>query len=365
MGPRSLVILGMCLLVAAAGRAGAQSLDEFVRAKAYCIMDAETGKVLSSLNPQAMMPPASTLKVGTALTAVNTLKLTDWVPVSCHAAAAPKSKIFIQPGETYSVQDLLYAVLLSSANDAARALAEKVSGSEERFASYMTSRLRQMGAYRTNFETASGLPSAGQFTTAYDLALIFRKAIQNPTLAKIMSTRTYTLTNGKQVRNHNRFLFTTDYAVGGKTGWTRSSRHTYVGLFQNGDKRIIISLLDSPNKWPDLRILIAQGFSEMGAPIPVLPPVEERLQKTEDGYALSDDFDYSPAPSRSRYKCKPRSNSRGYYRESSSRRTVVKASVASNSCKTSRGATAASAPKKKAAKIKTKTSACGANKSRS
>ncbi len=86
MGRRSLAVLLICLLGAAAGSAAAQNLDEFIHAKAYCIMDAETGKELSSLNPQLMLPPASTLKVGTALIAASSLKMTDRVPVSCHAA---------------------------------------------------------------------------------------------------------------------------------------------------------------------------------------------------------------------------------------------------------------------------------------
>jgi D-alanyl-D-alanine carboxypeptidase (penicillin-binding protein 5/6) len=179
-------------------------------------------------------------------------------------------------------------------------------------------------------------------------------------LAKIMSTRTYTLTDGKQVRNHNRFLFTTDHAVGGKTGWTRSSQHTYVGLFQNGDKRIIISLLGSPNKWPDIRLLIAKGFAEMGAPIAALPPLEERLQKTEDGYAL---VNYDPrAAALGKYKCRPRAGSRGYRRESRSGGSVVKASLAASSGKTGRGSVA-SGQKKKPAKIKARTSACSTGKS--
>jgi serine-type D-Ala-D-Ala carboxypeptidase (penicillin-binding protein 5/6) len=348
MGHRSLAVVWICLMIVAAGRAEAQGLNDFVRAKAYCIMEADTGRVLSSLNPQLMLPPASTLKVGTALIAVNSLKLTDTVPVSCHAAEAQPSKLKIRPGEIYSVHDLLYAVLLASANDAARALAEKVSGSEDRFACFMRSRLRQMGANRTNFETASGLPEPGQYSTAYDLALIFRKAMENPTLAKIMNTKTYTLADGKTVRNHNRFLFTTDYAVSGKTGWTRSSQHTYVGMFQNGEKRIIVALMGSPNKWPDLRILIAKGFSELGAPIAALPPLEERLQKTEDGYALAGNA--SGSPTRGRYKCvKPRSVNRGYLRESN--RSVVKASIASNSGKSQ---------KKKSSKAKANSSSCGA-----
>jgi serine-type D-Ala-D-Ala carboxypeptidase (penicillin-binding protein 5/6) len=354
MGRRSLAVLGICLIIATAGSAAAQNLDAFVHAKAYCIMDADTGKVLSSMNPQAMLPPASTLKVGTALIVASSLKMTDSVPVSCHAADAPPSKIKIKPGETYTVEDLLYALLLGSANDAARALGERVSGSEERFASYMTSRLHQMGAVRTNFETASGLPACGQYTTAADLALIFYKALQNPTLAKIMSTRTYTLTDGKTVRNHNRFLFSTDYAVAGKTGWTRASQHTYVGLFKNGDKRIIISLLGSPNKWPDIRLLIAQGFSEMGAPIAALPPLEERLRKTEDGYALGSNS-YAP---RGRYKCKSKAGRRSS-RESKSKSGVLRASLTSSGCKSS-----ASGHYKKP-KIKAKTSACSSNRSRS
>jgi D-alanyl-D-alanine carboxypeptidase (penicillin-binding protein 5/6) len=326
MGRRSLAVLWVCLLVFAATGAGAQNLDEFIHAKAYCIMDADTGKVLSSSNPQLMLPPASTLKVGTALIVADSLKLTDTVLVSCQASQAPPSKIGIKPGEIYSVHDLLYALLLNSANDAARALGEKVSGSEERFACFMTNRLHQMGAIRTNFETASGLPAPGQYTCAQDLALIFYKAMQNPTLAKIMSSKSYVLCDSKQCRNHNRFLFTTDYAIAGKTGWTRASQHTYVGLFQNGDKRIIISLLGSPNKWPDIRILIAQGFSQIGAPIAALPPLEERLRKTQDGYSLGSS---SPA----RYKCKPRTHHRSYYRESRLKKGIIRASISGSSCK--------------------------------
>jgi serine-type D-Ala-D-Ala carboxypeptidase (penicillin-binding protein 5/6) len=345
MGRRSLAVFWGCLLVFVATAAAAQNLDSLVHAKAYCIMDADTGKVLSSSNPTLMLPPASTLKVGTALIVVNSLKLTDTVLVSCRASQAPPSKLGIKPGEIYSVHDLLYALLLNSANDAARALGEKVSGSEERFACFMNNRLHQMGAIRTNFETASGLPAPGQYTCAQDLALIFYKAIQNPTLAKILSTKSYVICDGKQCRNHNRFLYTTDYAIAGKTGWTRASQHTYVGLFQNGDKRIIISLLGSPNKWPDIRLLIAQGFSEAGAPIAALPPLEEHLRKTADGYAIG-----SANPTR--YKSKPRH--RSYYRQSHlHKKGLVRAGMVSGGCKSSRSLTS-----KRKSRSRIKTSTC-------
>jgi len=288
MARRSLLLVVLMMgLVFWGSTPGAAQDEASVRAKAYCIMDADTGKVLDSQNPQMMLPPASTLKVGTALMALNNLKLTDRVPVSGYAASAPPSKINVRPGEVYSVNDMLYAILLASANDASRAMAERISGSEERFGRFMTAKLREMGAYRTNFITANGLPADGQYTTAYDLAHIFRQAMKNPTFAKIMSTKTYELNNGKEVRNHNRFLFTTPLAVAGKTGYTRASRHTYVGMFQNADRRIIVALLGSNGKWADLRVLIEKGFEEAGAPIAKLPPAEEQLKRSPRYYSKS------------------------------------------------------------------------------
>jgi D-alanyl-D-alanine carboxypeptidase len=265
---------------------------------------------------------------------VNTLRLTDRVPVSAHAAAAPPSKINIRPGETYSVQDILYAVLLASANDAARALAERVSGSEEQFALFMTARLRALGAYRTNFLTASGLPAPGQYSTAQDLAHIFRLAMENPTIARILSVKAHIMEDGKMVRSHNRFLFSTDYAVAGKTGFTRASMHTYVGMFQNGDKRIIVSLLGSPNKWPDLRILIAKGFAEAGAPIAALPPLEERLRKTSNGYSLRGG--YAEGVGGKATVNKRRSTSKGSYRRPSSSQRVIRAGMTASGGKAAR-----------------------------
>jgi D-alanyl-D-alanine carboxypeptidase (penicillin-binding protein 5/6) len=251
--------------------------DGLVSARAFVIMDAKTGKILLSLNPQLMLPPASTLKVMTALMVTEKANLDDTVTVSAFAAAAPASKINIQPGEVFTVKDLLYALLLSSANDGARALAEKISGSEEAFAQEATRQMRQWGAYRTRLATANGLPADGQYTSAEDLAHLFRRAIQHPELARIMATKYYTIQGDRELRNHDRFLFTTPLALGGKTGFTRASRHTYVGRFKNGDQEIIISMLGSQKKWADLRVLIEKGFALSGAPIAKLEPLEERL----------------------------------------------------------------------------------------
>jgi serine-type D-Ala-D-Ala carboxypeptidase (penicillin-binding protein 5/6) len=265
------------LVMAAAGFAADEDEGFHVSARSFVIMDAKTGQILLSLNPQLFLPPASTLKVMTALAVVEHLKMDDKVTVSPYAAAAPPSKIGIKPGETYTVQELLYALLLSSANDAARALAERVCGSESTFAQQLTREVRQWGAYRTTCATANGLPADNQFSTAEDLANMFRRAMSNPELAKIMSTKYYTIQGGRELRNHNRFLFTTPLAVGGKTGYTRLAKTTYVGLFRNGDHEVIVAMMGSTKKWADLRPLVEKGFELEGAPIAKLPPAEEKL----------------------------------------------------------------------------------------
>jgi D-alanyl-D-alanine carboxypeptidase (penicillin-binding protein 5/6) len=267
----------LAVLVMAAGLAAGEDEDFQVSARSFVIMDAKTGKILLSLNPQLFLPPASTLKVMTAMGVVEHLKMDDKVNVSAYAAAAPASKINIKPGETYTVEELLYALLLNSANDAARALAEKVCGSEPAFVHQLTQEVRQWGAYRTACATANGLPADNQYSTAEDLANLFRRAMSNPELAKIMSTKYHTIQGDRELRNHNRFLFTTPLAVAGKTGYTRAAKHTYVGLFKNGDNEIIVAMMGSTKKWADLRPLIEKGFELEGAPIAKLPPAEEKL----------------------------------------------------------------------------------------
>ncbi|OGR26552.1 MAG: hypothetical protein A2139_01620 [Desulfobacca sp. RBG_16_60_12] len=279
-----LVFMVLVILAGAAGFAAGEDEEGFeVSARSFVIMDAKTGKILLSLNPQVFLPPASTLKVMTALVVVEHLKMDDKVSVSPYAAAAPPSKIGIKPGETYTVQELLYALLLNSANDAARALAEKVSGSEPAFARQVTQEVRQWGAYRTTCATANGLPAENQYSTAQDLALLFRRAMANPELAKIMSTKYFPIQGDRELRNHNRFLFTTPLAVAGKTGYTRASKHTYVGQFKNGDQEIIIAMMGSTKKWADLRPLIGKGFELAGTPIAKLPPAEEKLWFAKGG----------------------------------------------------------------------------------
>jgi serine-type D-Ala-D-Ala carboxypeptidase (penicillin-binding protein 5/6) len=270
------VLAGLCVLMTVGPAAAQEEWD--VTARSFVIMDAETGRILLEYNSRLMLPPASTIKVMTAKYVLDHLKMNDQVRVSRYAAAAPPSKINIKEGEVYTVRELLYAILLSSANDGARALAEKACGSEAEFARQVTRMVNRWGAYRTKVATANGLPKDDQYSTAEDLALIFRRAIQDPEFAKIISTKYHHIRGGRELRNHDRFLFTTPLAQGGKTGYTRASKHTYVGMFRHQDKAIIVSLIGSQKKWADLRTLIEKGFALSGRPIAKLEPKEEQLR---------------------------------------------------------------------------------------
>jgi D-alanyl-D-alanine carboxypeptidase (penicillin-binding protein 5/6) len=258
------------------------SADPSTSAQAALLLDADTGEVLFEKNPHLQLPMASTTKVMTALLGVERLRPHELVQVSAYAASMAPSKIHLRPGELIRVDDLLQAILLKSANDASAALAEKVSGSEAAFARLMTRRARDLGAVNTHFENASGLPADGHYSTAYDLAIILRYAMQRTDFAEIMQMKTASVESvaGRMwnLRNHNRLLWTFPGALGGKTGWTRASRHCYVGMVQSGERTLIVSVLASTRLWDDIQELLLFGFSptEVGEPrfIPISSPTK-------------------------------------------------------------------------------------------
>jgi serine-type D-Ala-D-Ala carboxypeptidase (penicillin-binding protein 5/6) len=245
------------------------SADPNPSAVAAIIMDAETGGILYEKNGHLPLPMASTTKVMTALLGVERLRPHEIVHISAYAASMAPSKIYLKPGEVIRADDLLQAILLKSANDASVALAEKISGSEEAFARLMTQRARELGARNTHFENASGLPADDHYSTAYDLAVMLRYAMQRLDFAEIMQMKTASIESvaGRAwtVRNHNRLLWTFPGALGGKTGWTRASRHCYVGMVEQGGRALIVSVLASSRLWNDVNELLTFGFALPGS----------------------------------------------------------------------------------------------------
>lgn len=241
--------------------------------QAQILIDADTGQILFGNNIDLRYAPASTTKILTALIALDKCQLTDKVLVGKKPPYAEGSKIYLLEGEELTVEQLLYALLLESANDAAEALAEYISGSVENFAYLMNEYAKNIGCKNSNFVNPHGLFNENHYTTAYDLALISKQAMSNDIFKKIISTKNYRIepTNKQpQIRylnNHNKLLWTGGkyyykYATGMKTGYTIKSRHTFVGSATKDDINLIAVALKSDSViYPDIIKLFEYGLN--------------------------------------------------------------------------------------------------------
>lgn len=238
-------------------------LNNKISSKTAIVMDAQTGKTIYSLRPNSPRQPASTIKVLTGLIAINSLKDSELVPTSRRAANMPRSKIYLKKGKSYYANDLINAVLLASANDASVALAEKIAGSERAFAKLMTSKAAELGAKKTVCKSASGLTTRGQYSTARDLAVIFNNAMQDEDFAKRMSLTKVKTRHGITLRTHNKALWQVVGAEGGKTGYTRAARQTYVGKFRRGQDELVVAIMGSETMWKDVNYLVEYGFDRL------------------------------------------------------------------------------------------------------
>lgn len=258
--------LTVSLLVAFGwGFVSAASAEE-IRSRAAVVMDATTGRVLYAKNPELRLKPASTTKLMTALVVVERSNLQDVVTISSRAANTAPTRSGLKAGDKVTIETLLYAALMRSANDAAVALAEAVAGSEEKFVELMNRKALVLGANDTRFINANGLPGGGQFTTAYDLAKIMRQAIKHPVLKEILGTRITEVSTegGKTVflKNTNKLLWADDEVLGGKTGFTYQARHCFVCAGERNDNTMVVSLLGAPSRdllWKETESLLTFG----------------------------------------------------------------------------------------------------------
>ncbi|MCL1848248.1 MAG: D-alanyl-D-alanine carboxypeptidase [Clostridiales bacterium] len=252
------------------------SIDEGVQAASYVLMDAGTGQVLMEKEMHAQCKPASITKVMTTLLALEKGGPSDSVHVS-HAAVAANpsdgSSAGIMPGEVIALDELLYAVMLESANEAANAAAEFVSGTMEDFAVRMTQRAEELGAQSTHFANANGLNDDDHYTSAYDMALITREAIQLPRFLQIWGTYQHYMpaTNlqptQRILNNKNRMLplgaLPYPGILGGKTGYTNASGNTLVEAASRDGRTLICVLMQGASalaNFHDAALLLDYGF---------------------------------------------------------------------------------------------------------
>jgi len=234
-----------------------------VSCKSVIFSDSTKVKRLYGKRVHDRVLPASTTKVMTALLVMERLKLDQYITVPHNATKASPTKLYLEPGEQYKVRDLLYAILLKSANDASIVLAEAVAGSEKKFVKMMNQRAKKLGANQTRFSNSNGLPTkATQYTTAYDMYLIFRKAIRHKFFREAIKLKYRTITSkgGRAIKlkTHNKILFK-DWKrkIYGKTGYTHAAKACFVGTLQKGTSTLIIAVFGCTKRWDDIKHVVS------------------------------------------------------------------------------------------------------------
>lgn len=221
-------------------------------------MDAESGNILYEKNGYAKIYPASTTKVLTAILVLENLPLDEKIVASKNAINSvplESSVMGIKKEEIFSVENLLYGLLLSSGNDAAIVLAESVSGNVNDFVTLMNTKAKEIGCLNTHFSNPHGFYDDNHYSTPYDMALILKYAMKFDEFKKIVESKSFELpstnktSNTRTIKNTNKLIDENSntfykYALGGKTGYTIESRGTYIGYSKNGDKILIVGNFD-------------------------------------------------------------------------------------------------------------------------
>ncbi len=284
------------MLFCVSGVSAAQFVGE-TDAKSVILMEANTKRVLYEQNADEKLPPASVTKVMTMLLVMEAidgglLRLTDMVSVSEHAASMGGSQVYLKVGEQMSVEDMLKSVVISSANDAAVALAEHIAGSEEAFVAKMNERAQQLGMTNTHFENTNGLDDTTEahLTTARDIALMSRELIvEHPKILEYSSIWMDTIRDGAfGLSNTNRLIRFYEGANGLKTGSTAKAKFCISATAKRGDTQLIAVVMASEtrdNRNETAKKLFDFGFANytyhtFAGEIPAALPVTESLQAT-------------------------------------------------------------------------------------
>ena len=265
--------------------AQAQSLQQLangelpLKAKGAIVLDAYTGQPLYEKNADEAQYPASTTKIMTALLIIEAGDLDHQVEVTDEDSKVGESSLNILPGDHYTRRDMLFGLMLKSANDVAHALGRDNAGTAEAFAEKMTRRAKELGAINTSFRNPNGLHDPQHYTTPRDLAVIARAAMQQPYFRRVVGTIRYTWKRPTgelwELTNHNRLLGVFPGCTGVKTGYTNPSQQVLVSALLR-DKREVIAVVmhdEKPANWEDSKALLGYGFEHRpdSGPIPRFP----------------------------------------------------------------------------------------------
>lgn len=237
-----------------------------VSAKSAVLIDANSGQVLYEKDASVRLPMASTTKIMTALCALELADADTLITVDARAVGVEGSSIYLREKEQLTLLQLLYALLLASANDAAVAIAIGTAGSVEAFADHMNQKAASLGLENTHFENPHGLDSEQHYTTARELALIAREVLKHPLLRTICATKKITIPQAeaqgvRMLINHNKMLRYYDGAIGVKTGFTKKSGRCLVSAAERDGLTLIAVTLCAPDDWNDHTRMLDAGFA--------------------------------------------------------------------------------------------------------
>jgi len=231
-----------------------------ISAQKAILLDGATGRVLYEKDPDSRSLIASTTKIMTALIVCEQYNVLDRMRIPKEAVGIEGSSMYLREGESLTLQELLYGLMLHSGNDAAVALAIYCGGTVEGFVELMNDKARTLGLSNTHFENPNGLDSPAHYSTAADLATLTAYAMENPIFSKTVSAKTVSI-GGRSMRNHNKLLWRLDGADGVKTGYTKAAGRILVSSVVRNGRRLIAVTINDGDDWNDHITLHNTGFS--------------------------------------------------------------------------------------------------------
>ena len=239
-----------------------------VSAECAVLISQQTGEVIFQKNAYEHHSMASTTKIMTSLLAAQSGKLHDEITVSKEMIQVEGTSMGLLPGDSVSLYELIYGMLLPSGNDAANVTAYYLGGNVENFAKKMNAKAKEIGMDNTNFVTPSGLDDKNHYSTAYDMALLGRYAVNDPVFRSVCSSKKVTLSYEtppykRTLYNHNRLLESYKYAFGIKTGFTKKSGRCLVSYAEKDGTGLVAVTLNAPNDWNDHKLMLDYGFSRL------------------------------------------------------------------------------------------------------
>ena len=239
---------------------------QYINAKSYIVLDQISGRILEGQNTELRVLPASTTKILTCLTVINYFDINNYIVITKDMINTVGSRIYLEEGDIIKIKDLLYGLMLNSGNDASISLAIGLTGNTKNFVYLMNEECKRIGMYNSTFENPSGLDETSKnITTAYDMALLMRSAMNNKVFREITNTKEYqaVLLNGRKLyfNNKHKLVLINDLVIGGKTGYTKKAGRTLITSYKKDKFEIVVATFDCANDWEVHNNLANEAFN--------------------------------------------------------------------------------------------------------